>query len=202
VKKRKNKNPVRVKATAKRKGYILHPAKIIHCKTCGRIILKKSPGKSYPKDVILSFTRRHYKKFHPIQFRRMIEAGRRKRALKNPVKKLKRIYKYCVSLNPISPHFSRYNSASIYGLSDGSVLIKGNKPIKIPKIIPGRNDVIKNIIAKKGRALKLPGLAPINATDTFIHRFSNKPKLHYLLDGSLLIKGNKPLWKIFDYKGE
>ncbi len=137
------KNPVKVKAAAKRRGYILRPARIIRCKACGRVILKKKTGVSYPKETILSLTRSHYKKFHPTKFEKMIRRGVIKRAARrNPPKAAKaakakpvKIYDRCLAIIAVKDATSNFpkqkfihrfrKKASIYGLADGTILIKG-----------------------------------------------------------------------------
>ena len=74
----------------KRKGYMREPARVIRCRVCKKIILKKRKGKTYTKDEILARIRRHYKKEHPQLFKEMIikavktRAERRKAKSENP----------------------------------------------------------------------------------------------------------------------
>jgi len=63
----------------KRKGYIMEPAKVLRCRICGKIILKKKKGVKYTKEVVLSAIRRHYKEKHPKKFIRIIEKAVRTR---------------------------------------------------------------------------------------------------------------------------
>jgi len=61
--------------TVRRKSYTMTPARVIRCRVCGDIILRKKKGKVYSADEVLGYMRRHYKKSHPRKFREMIERG-------------------------------------------------------------------------------------------------------------------------------
>lgn len=47
-------------------------ARIIRCRTCGRVILGKKPYRK-SKEMILKAIRRHYKKYHPRKFKGFIK---------------------------------------------------------------------------------------------------------------------------------
>jgi len=51
-------------------------ARIIRCKTCGKVILGRKPYRK-PKELILRAIRRHYKKHHPAKFREFIKKALR-----------------------------------------------------------------------------------------------------------------------------
>lgn len=53
--------------------------KLIHCTKCERLIARidrsKFAGWHVPPEVIMAKTRAHYKKYHPVLFRRSVQKG-------------------------------------------------------------------------------------------------------------------------------
>jgi hypothetical protein len=61
-------------------------ARIIRCRTCGKVILGRKPYKK-PKELILSAIRRHYKRHHPRKFRGFIKKALRTKREKGLINK-------------------------------------------------------------------------------------------------------------------
>lgn len=71
-----------------------------------------------------------------------------------------------------------------------------NPPRRLTKIY----DNVLEITAVKRHAINIPGRKHIKSGQVFKHSFKgNNAAIYGLPDGSLLIKGEKPLWKMFHY---